>query len=437
VGDAKSGVDLVRATHIMLGMAKERSKGAHMERCRERLWVLSCAVLLVLGAVGMPCTSQETVLGIHSTTATGEKQVIVIFVDFPGLARQFTMEMISDRILKFVGAYFQAASYDTMWFRGETAGPYVLPHLVEDYRIEMQNLEVDPRRVLALIKDAVEAADADVEFSEDSLVVLALGASHREYGMVGLCGYPGMLGWSTTASLVAPSGERLQNVAIFCENAHLGTYVHDITHMLGGVQDGKRLTPCLYDHDLQAEEQEYGEMSSFIVNMGYWDPMSSHFPYDRTLPPAGLSSWTKMRLGWIEPTKIALVLPGETKTVRLDPLSESTSTTLAIKIPLTEDTYYLLENRQPIDSDANLPAFGVLILYADDTVSECRDGASPVKAIDANPEIPYLMGAAFNLETHRVFLDVANNLAIVLLEKVGQSYDILITTAVVAAGSLP
>ena len=324
-----------------------------------------------------------------------------------------------------------------MWFRGETVGPYVLPHPVEYYRIAMHNLEVDPTRVLALIRDAIAAADADVVFSEDSLVVLALGASHREYGMVGLCGYPGMLGWSTTTVLRTPSGERVQNVAIFCENAHLGTYVHDIAHMLGGVSDGRRLTPCLYDHDLQAQQQDPGDVSGFIVNMGYWDPMSSHFPYDRTLPPAGLSSWTKMRMGWIDPAKITVVLPGETAVVRLDPLSALTSTTLAVKIPLTADTYYLLENRQAIDSDVNLPSSGVLILYADDTVSECRNGASPVKAVDANPEIPQLLGAAFDLETNRVFVDVANNVAIVLLDEVGPSYDILITTAVVQDTGAP
>ena len=422
---------------MMLSVARSDVKEAYMKRLRSVWGLLGCLVLLACIAQGAQSPTTDPVLGMHATGATGEKRLIVIFADFPGLARQFPMQAISDRILKFVGSYFYAASYNTMSFNGETAGPYVLPHPVEYYRISMHNVQVDPTRVLALIRDAVAAADNDVAFTEDSYVVLALGATHTEYGMIGLCGYPGMLGWSNAAALPAPSGERLRNVAIFCENAHLGTYVHDIVHMVGGVVDGTRLTPCLYDHDLQAQQQQEGDLSEVVINMGYWDPLSSHFPYDRTLPPTGLSSWTKMRLGWIDPAKVALVTPGETVVVRLDPLSDPDSATLAIKIPLTADTYYLVENRQAIDSDVNLPSSGVMVLYADDTVSECRNGASPVKAIDANPEIAYLMGAAFDLEGERVFVDAKHNVAIVLLEKADLSYDILITTSVVAGQNSP
>jgi len=402
--------------------------------------LVGCAVILA-SLVSVTLASQvappDPVLGLHTTTATGEKRLIVIFADFPDVTRQYSTQVISDRILKSVNQYFYAASYGAMSFRGEVVGPYVLPHPVGDYRISSRNLEVDPTRVLALIRDAVDAADADVTFSEDAYVVLALGATHVEYGMVGLCGFPGMLGWSSTAVLTTRSGERVQNAAIFCENAHLGTYVHDITHMLGGAVNGQRLTPCLYDHDIQAQFQQAEDWPACLVNMGYWDPLSSHFPYDRTLPPAGLSSWTKLRLGWIDAAKVALVAPGETATVRLDALADPASTTLVIKIPLSAETYYLVENRQSINSDVNLPSTGVLVLYADDTVGECRHGAAPVKAVDANPQVPYLTDAAFDLGKGRVFVDAERNLAIVLLAKADQSYDILVTTPIVAASYLP
>ena len=108
-----------------------------------------------------------------------------------------------------------------------------------------------------------------------------------------------------------------------------------------------------------------------------------------------------------------------------------------IKIPLSADTYYLVENRQPFNSDVNLPSTGVLVLYADDTVGECRHGAAPVRAVNANPQVPYLMGAAFDLGGVKVFVDAERNVAIVLLEKVDQSYDILVTTPAGAASYLP
>ena len=60
-----------------------------------------------------------------------------------------------------------------------------------------------------------------------------------------------------------------------------------------------------------------------------------------------------------------------------------------------------------------------------------------MKAVDADPQVPYLMDAAFDLGKLRVFVDAERNLAIVLLEKLDQSYDILVTTPAAAASYLP
>lgn len=394
-----------------------------------------CALGVIILSACLGLASQgdsDSILGFHTSQAVGEKRLIVIFVDFPDLTRQYPIEVISDRLLKLVNAYFYAASYNTMWFKGEVVGPYVLPHPVEYYRISAHNLFVDPTRVAALVRDSLALADPHVLFTPDAYVVLALGASNRDYGMVGLCAIPGMLGWSTTTAVRNPRGEEVRSVAIFCENAHVGTYVHDIVHMLGGVADGKRLTPCLYDHDCQAAYERAEDWPKCLFNMGYWDPLSSHFPYNRELPPAGLSSWTKMRLGWIPEAKIACIRPGETATVRLDPLADPAATTLVIKIPLTEDTYYLIENRQPVNSDANLPSSGVLVLYADDRVPECREGAAPVRIVDAAPQVPYFLDAAFDVGKARVFVDTTAGIAVTLLAKVDRSYDVLVTTPVLA-----
>ena len=73
----------------------------------------------------------------------------------------------------------------------------------------------------------------------------------------------------------------------------------------------------------------------------------------------------------------------------------------------------------------------MLILYADDTVAECLGGQTPVKIIDADPSVPYLEGAAFDIgEGNRdTFTDEEHNVKIKLLEKTNHSYEILITTA--------
>lgn len=401
--------------------------------------LITCLVLsaLLLGA----CQRQEAapgksssspaasdnILGLHTTKATGEKKLMVILADFPDVKRQYPEQTISDRMLGFVANYFREASYNKMSFKGEMTKRYLLPNPVSNYKISARNLEVDPKRVTSLVQDVANAADSDVKFSEDLYLEIVLGATQAEYGMVGYCAVPGMLGWQDKSSITNKSGEIINNAAVFCENAHLGTFVHDTLHMLGGAISGKRMTPCLYDHELQAKYTGGDDWSKIVVNMGYWDPLSSHMPYKKELPPAGLSSWTKMRLGWIDASKIALVNPGQTTTVKLDPLADASSATMAVKIPLTSSTYYLIENRQKVSSDVNLPSSGILVLYADDTVYECRNGKAPVKIMDANPGVPYLNDAAYDIGKKDTFVDSSNGITIKLLEKSDNSYKIQIS----------
>ena len=373
-------------------------------------------------------TDMELRLGLHTTQAVGKKKYVVILADFPDVERRIPVEKLSGRMADFVSNYFSDASYHKLDLDGVITKRYMLPHPVEYYKISPHNLEVDRNKVLSLVSDVVNAADAEVQFSKDLYVMIALGATMNEYGMIGYSAVPGMLGFKSDSPITTQSGEEIVNAVVFCENAHLGTFIHDTLHMLGGVIDNKRMTPCLYDQDLQSLYTSPDDWAKILINMGFWDPLSSHFPSNRELPPTGLSSWTKLRLNWIDPTKIMLVNPGETTTVRLDPLASENGATLVVKIPLSDSTYYLVENRQPVSSDVNLPSSGVLILYADDRVDEGRHGKAPVKIMDANPQVPYLNDAAYDIGKNTVFTDNLNGVAIVLLKKDGLVYEILITT---------
>jgi len=168
-----------------------------------------------------------------------------------------------------------------------------------------------------------------------------------------------------------------------------------------------------------------------MINMGFWDPMSCHF-YQRDQAPPGISSWTKMRLNWLEPSKIKIVRPGEKTEFILGPLEDGSSEILAAKIPISENTYYLIENRQPIGVfDSVLPQNGVLIMFANDNIAECRHGAAPVKLINANPSVPHLEGAAFDVGKKNYYQDNKNRIRIEILEKIGNSYKILISPPLV------
>lgn len=134
-----------------------------------------------------------------------------------------------------------------------------------------------------------------------------------------------------------------------------------------------------------------------------------------------------MRLNWIDPSKIKIIKPGEKAELILGPLENGSSETLVVKIPVSESTYYLVENRQPIGFDKNLPGSGVLVMYADDTIAECRHGKAPVKLVNANPSVPHLEGAAFDIGKKDTFHDEKNKIKIQLKEKMEGSYKILIS----------
>jgi immune inhibitor A len=356
------------------------------------------------------------------------EQGIVLLVEFPDVKHDATRNFVMERFFDRLNRYVQEMSYGKVSIGGQvTEKWYRMPDSVSQYKISSRNLEVDKSRVKKLIDDALDAADRDVNFSQHSFSVIFMGAKLQDYGMIGLCGYPGMLGWGSDAVLKTKSGQMVKGgVAIFCYQAHLGTLFHDIAHILGGVKGGKRMVPCLYDHDLQAKPGDMREtFVDSIINMGFWDTLSCHF-YKRDIPPPGISSWTKMRLNWIDPSRVKVVKRGEKAEILLGPLEEKNSETLVIKIPISETTYYLIENRQPIGFDKNLPGSGVLIMYADDSIPECRHGKAPVKLIDADPKVRHLEGAAFDIGKKDSFHDEKNRIRIRLLKKTGDAYKILI-----------
>ena len=354
---------------------------------------------------------------------------IVILVEFPDVSHDVNRDFVQKRFSQHLNDYVKEMSYNKVSLKIDvTKKWHTLPDSVSKYRISPRNLEVDKSRVRKIIDDALNAVDKDVDFSEYSFTAIVMGAKVTEYGMIGLCGYPGMLGWGTEDVLKTKSGQLVKGgVAIFSFQAHLGTFFHDIAHILGGVKGGKRKIPCLYDHDLQAKPGPMRE--TFVdstINMGFWDPMSCHY-FKRESPPPGISSWTKMRLNWIQQSKIKIIKKVEKTEFILGPLEDGSAEVLSAKIPISDNTYYLIENRQPIGYDKNLPGSGVLIMYADDSIAECRHGKAPVKLIDADSSVPHLEGAAFDIGKKSSFRDEKNRIKIELKEKIGNSYRIIVS----------
>ncbi len=391
-----------------------------MKRCS-----LGILIVLIMGFV----VAAPLFASMVSQKAVGEQRVLVIMAKFPGIDSLFSTEQMRTKYFDKLDRYLRAVSYGKTWITGKITGWHTLPQRVENYRISQHNLAVNKERVMSLINDAINLVDKEEDFSQYSMIFISLGAKRNDYGMMGLCGYPGMLGWRTELPLrTKERGQKiLGGVAIYCEQAHVGIVFHDMAHIMGGVQGGKRVLPCLYDHDLQAKPGSFRNYAQFyLINVGFFDPMSCHYYKLREGPP-GVCAWTKLRFNWIEPQKIIEVPNGESKSVLLGPLGRGRAKAQVIKLPIDATTYYLIENRQPIGPDRNLPAYGLLIYYCDDTIAECRHGRSPIKLVNANPGISHLKGAPFTLEGKSTYENAKHGISIKLLDQKGEIYKISVS----------
>jgi len=160
--------------------------------------------------------------------------------------------------------------------------------------------------------------------------------------------------------------------------------------------------------------------------------MSEHF-VKRGQPPSGVSSFTKIRLGWIAPEQVLLVTPGETAMTFLSPLARK-GERLVVKIPLKGDRYYLIENRQPVGFDRILPDSGILILKVNPNAAE---GSGTVNVMDANPNARHFSQATFRIgENNRnLYLDDECRIAVLPLWSENGEMGVLVTTPEKSAGA--
>ena len=151
--------------------------------------------------------------------------------------------------------------------------------------------------------------------------------------------------------------------------------------------------------------------------------MSQHFLERGGLPP-GLTSFTKIRLGWITKEQVRYVRRGETAIAFLSPLSAG-GETLAVKIPLSWGKHYLVENRQPVGFDRALPDSGILVLKVD---PDAPEGYGTLRIMDANPGSAHFRQATFRLDNGSRSLFKDDDVAVIPLWKEGDRLGVIVTT---------
>jgi M6 family metalloprotease-like protein len=134
-----------------------------------------------------------------------------------------------------------------------------------------------------------------------------------------------------------------------CAPVYSGVLAHETGHAFG--------LPDLYDYDFSS----YG--------VGYWDLMGYGL-YRSESSPAYLGAFSRAALGWITVQD----LWAADSTVRVEPTERAH---IAFRYqPAGSHEYFLVENRQPIGTDASLPGAGLLVWHIDPSVTTGNDDES-------------------------------------------------------------
>lgn len=372
-------------------------------------------------------------LGPQSKIGRGEQRVLMVAVRFPDAEPGQQLDRIRKRVVSDLNDYVKDQSYGRAWVKADFRGWVNLPDSLSQYKVSPYNYQVDRTRIRKLAEDTMTGLEKQVDFSQYHHILIIPGVHTmpgKGYGMICYCANPGMLTGVKRdlqfVNLRSKGGKEFQGgVFVGAENAHLGMFAHDFFHALGGVYGKKRLAPCLYDYDRQSDSSRTPSPEHHAIYLGPYDIMSEHF-VKREDPPPGLSSFTKIRLGWITPEEVIQVQPGETAMAFLSPLGKK-GEKLIFKIPLSDGQYYLLENRQAVGYDRVLPDFGLLVLRVN---PEAKEGHGTVQVIKANPKAHHFSQPAFRLnENNRnIFVDRGNKLAVLPLWMEGDHLGVVVTT---------
>lgn len=239
-------------------------------------------VVVVLVGIAFMCVANFQSYAASDTNETGACTTVlkplVIQVEFPGTWSSITTRSVKKKFLNELDEYIREMSYGKVCVRGVvTEKWYKLPNPVSHYYVTWQNQQANRSNLRSLVSDSLNAADHDVDVSSYDFVIIALDATFKEWGNNGLAAYPGMLGWRSDESLLTQSGRKVnRGIVVYASTVHLGHVFHDVAHVLGGVKDGNRVLPCLYDQELQSRSSaRVGKAAQAArrdaqIHMGEW-----------------------------------------------------------------------------------------------------------------------------------------------------------------------
>lgn len=320
----------------------------------------------------------------------GAQKSLVILAEFADVKfsiaqpREAFFEMLNEQGYSKNGATGSARDYYVSSSDGQftpefvTVGPYSLPHDMNYYGENEGNWDRSSR-LMQFCRDAVAAADADIDFAEydtdndgyiDNVFIYYAGYAESEGGplnsiwphqyavnpemVIGTSMFDGkMIGsYACTSELKGYTGTTMCGIGTFC---------HEFGHVLG-----------LPDY--------YHTESSSITALGHWDIMDKGSYLNEGRTPPTHSALNRFTLGWISLTQI-----DQPTTLELTALSEPKQTGVSQAFLIANakhnmdfwapniNEYFIVEYRKKTNWDAFLPDYGLLVWHIDYQASAWAD----------------------------------------------------------------
>ena len=331
------------------------------------------------------------------------KRILVVPLAFPGTLFRGDMEKIKLRYADKLPAYIHELSYGQERIDVEVTSWMEMPNSISHYRLSSWRIKswssLDQKKRIILVQDAAEQIERNYDLGSHDGLMLVVGASFQDFGRHGY-----LARWLTGFfDITTQNGALVPPTDVHIQDCPFPSLAYALPKILGGYKDHKSVVPTLYDYRAQSTPGGYGYANEyhghpgghdyFSIYVGPWDIQSQHgIKTVLGYAAQGMTSFTKLRLGWIRPEQVISVKRGETRQILLGPLWRANEQTLAIHLPVNEHLYYLIENRQQRGVDRCLPSEGVLILRVDEWIEESK---GPVRVVNAHPNVPHFGEAPF------------------------------------------
>src|SRR6266568_3860935 len=377
---------------------------------------------------------RETTSGIlpsHLPLAAvnGPQRTIVITVQFPDKGNGSSPRQILT-MLSNLNNYYNEDSYGTVSFQTGMTPPassswYTLPNVMTYYGADTVSIDSQ------LVSDSLQAAyNAGVDLSNYKFAIVVhsgddeamthVTSDIHSFTIPGYVFNPApLISYKISTSVVA-------------ESDPTGVYCHEAGHLLG--------LPDLYDLTGQIDPANNFLGYWEIMALGEWNPNNGNPLQPKPgAYPSHHSIWSKIQLGFVPSSRIAVVQAGQSANITVQDLETPTVGTQSVKIPIAANqdgslTYYLVEMRAKIGTydqylpfPSDYPGAGILIYKVNESIPA---GHGSVRLIDAHPGGD-LSDAPFGpcnapCVSNNTFSDQANFVKVIVTTTSATSYSVLV-----------